>query len=864
MDATWPLLGRDAEVGVLETVLDGSTRAGGVVLTGPAGVGKTRLLREALARAAGRGYQVELVKATLAAASVPLAAVSCLFPDDPPDREHTGFELFQLTVRRLRACGPVLLAVDDAHLLDDGSAGLVHHLVAEGCVTLVATVVAGRRTADAITALWKDELVQAVVVPPLPAEVIAELVRKALPGKVSGETHARLRRLAGGNPLYLRELVNAGLATGALREEAGFWQWSGDGGEWRLHELVRARLDAAGTAGRAAAELVACGEPVPLAMVEDRAGVVAAERAGLLEVVRDRRRADVRLAHPVYGEVIRSALPPIRGRTVYRELLQSLRKTPMLRRDDLLRMATWQLAAGEPADARVLVPAARQAAARHDLALAERLARRAADTGRPNAVAQLGQVLSLRGRHHDSAALLDAGPPSHALARDRARWAVQQANTLYFALGRPDDAAEVLRATPPTRSSGIGGLRAMMLLSEARLDETVAAARPVLSSPDEMVDARLFAYAASVSALAMLGHTQNALLLSCDGERLMAEHTDDVLLGGTYFRIARCSALLLGGALGEARDLAEREYQAAARTGDRPVVALWAAYRGFVAQTRGDLELSTASLHEAVALDAQEDRKPLHAINELCLAGSLAMAGDVPGARRWQHRADELAADLPRFYAARAEINRAMVRAACGDRRRAVSSALLAAELARENDQRTQEACALYEAVRRGAAAQVATRLAELAAGTDSGLAAVFAACARARAARDGRALDEVASAFEGLDAPLMAAETAFAAGEAYRRTGETRRAALTCERGRLLAERCPGVTPAAGDGPAPLTDRERQIARLAARGMSSGDIAGCLGLSVRTVDNRLGHVYAKLGVAGRAELAEKLGPSGK
>lgn len=74
---------------------------------------------------------------------MPLAAVSCLFPDDPPDREHDDFELFRLTVRRLRERGPVLLAVDDAHLLDEGSAGLVHHLVADGCVTLVATVVAG-------------------------------------------------------------------------------------------------------------------------------------------------------------------------------------------------------------------------------------------------------------------------------------------------------------------------------------------------------------------------------------------------------------------------------------------------------------------------------------------------------------------------------------------------------------------------------------------------------------------------------------------------------------------------------------------------------------------------------------------------
>lgn len=862
MEVTWPLLGRETELSMLGSVLDGRVNTSGVVLTGPAGVGKTRLLRESLARAAECGYRVELVKATRATASVPLAAVSGLFPENA--RDYDGFELYRLTVRRLREDGPVLLAVDDAHLLDEGSAGLVHHLVADGCVTLVATVVAGHRVADAITALWKDELVSAVLVSALPDGVIDELVRNALPGKVSGVTHARLRSLAGGNPLYLRELLNAAVTTGTLREDAGFWQWSGDGGGWRLHELVRARLDAAGAAGRAAAELVACGEPVPLAMVDDRDGVTAAEQAGLLEVVVEERRRTARLAHPVYGEVLRSALPPIRGRAIYRELLQALRKTSMLRRDDLLRMATWQLAAGEPAEAEVLVPAAHQAAARHDLGLAERLARRAADTGEPGAVALLGQVLSLRGRHRDSAALLDGGPPSDAAAEHRARWAVQQANTLYFGLSRPDDAKNVLRRTIPSPCAGIGALRAMMLVAESKLDETIAVARPVLSSPDELVDARLFAYAASVTALAMLGHTQNALVLSDDGRRLMRDHPDEVLLGGTYLEISRCATLLLKGGLTEARDLAEREYQAATRTADKTVVALWATYRGVVAQVRGDMDLSTSSLLEAVALDAQEDRQPLHAVHQIILAGSLGMAGNLPDALRWQGAADEDAAGMPRILLAQAEINRAMILGGSGDRRGAVRSSLRAATLAREGGQLTQEAYGLYEAARHGGATQVMGRLAELASRTDSELTAAFADCARAIAERDGRLLDDVAAVFEALDTPFMAAETAFAAGRAHRKAGDTRRAAIALERGRLLATRCPGARTATltvGRTTDALTDRERQIAKLAASGMSSGDIAKCLSLSVRTVDNRLGHVYAKLGISGRTELAKRLHP---
>ena len=59
--------------------------------------------------------------------------------------------------------------------------------------------------------------------------------------------------------------------------------------------------------------------------------------------------------------------------------------------------------------------------------------------------------------------------------------------------------------------------------------------------------------------------------------------------------------------------------------------------------------------------------------------------------------------------------------------------------------------------------------------------------------------------------------------------------------------------------GAALLTPREREIAKLAARGRTSKDVAGDLVLSVRTVDNHLANVYAKLGIPGRAELGGAL-----
>jgi DNA-binding NarL/FixJ family response regulator len=62
--------------------------------------------------------------------------------------------------------------------------------------------------------------------------------------------------------------------------------------------------------------------------------------------------------------------------------------------------------------------------------------------------------------------------------------------------------------------------------------------------------------------------------------------------------------------------------------------------------------------------------------------------------------------------------------------------------------------------------------------------------------------------------------------------------------------------TPAlAGLAPDPLTAREREVAMLAARGLTTAGIAERLVLSIRTVENHLQRGYEKLGVANRSEL---------
>ena len=69
-----------------------------------------------------------------------------------------------------------------------------------------------------------------------------------------------------------------------------------------------------------------------------------------------------------------------------------------------------------------------------------------------------------------------------------------------------------------------------------------------------------------------------------------------------------------------------------------------------------------------------------------------------------------------------------------------------------------------------------------------------------------------------------------------------------------------PAAAPHAGPSPAArLTGRQREIADLAARGLSNREIAGHLVISKRTVDTHVSHIFRKLGVTSRAQLPTRL-----
>ncbi|NMR20094.1 helix-turn-helix transcriptional regulator [Cellulomonas fimi] len=240
------------------------------------------------------------------------------------------------------------------------------------------------------------------------------------------------------------------------------------------------------------------------------------------------------------------------------------------------------------------------------------------------------------------------------------------------------------------------------------------------------------------------------------------------------------------------------------------------------------------------------------------LATSYAIAGRPEAARPL---VDALVGDRhPAYvlYAPEDELARAWLAAAEGSLGEAVGLAEAAAALARRQSSPAYEVLAWQTATQLGGAGGAVERLAALAdevAGPRVGVALTHA---RALAALDADGLAASAHAWEGLGDLVAAGDAAAQAADVHRRYGRTGSALTAAARAQEIAHRSGAWTPALATAarPLPLTPREREIALLAARGMSNREIAARLTVSVRTVEGHLYRAGHKLDVSDRAELA--------
>ncbi|WP_061003027.1 AAA family ATPase [Mycolicibacterium mucogenicum] len=221
----WPLHGRADELRAIETAIRRPDRARGIVLSGAAGVGKTRLAREVITACRPPGRS-RWIAGTASARSIPLGAFADIASDFGPDPLRRVREVIDGVIGAAPT-GAVVVGVDDAHLLDDLSAFAVHQLVSRKLATVVLTLRSGEPAPDAITAIWKDDVLERIELQPLSPAVIAKLVERILGGPVHSRCVQQLWQYTQGNVLYLRHLLDTEVSAGRLTQQSGVWMWQG-------------------------------------------------------------------------------------------------------------------------------------------------------------------------------------------------------------------------------------------------------------------------------------------------------------------------------------------------------------------------------------------------------------------------------------------------------------------------------------------------------------------------------------------------------------------------------------------------------------------------------------------------------------
>jgi class 3 adenylate cyclase/tetratricopeptide (TPR) repeat protein len=272
--AQTPMIGREREIAALQdafAVVESNAEPRLVAITGPPGVGKSRVVREFLGEAGshaavlrgrclpyGQGITfwpvAEIVRQ---AAGIGEAATA----DDArarlrqrltgmPDAGHVGTALERLLglapqgssveelawatrrlLERLAEESPVVVLIEDIHWAEPALLDLVDHVITSGRSPILVIAPARSEIADIRPDLLVGPRARHLALDPLTDDVASELIDRLLPGR--GQLAALRQRIvdaADGNPLYVEELV-------AMLVDGGFVRRAADG-SWAVERRV--------------------------------------------------------------------------------------------------------------------------------------------------------------------------------------------------------------------------------------------------------------------------------------------------------------------------------------------------------------------------------------------------------------------------------------------------------------------------------------------------------------------------------------------------------------------------------------------------------------------------------------------------
>jgi len=892
------ILERDAELAALAAAVAAAEAGHGTLalVEGPAGIGKTTLLRAACrgpdpwapggprvltARglALEQGFPYGIVRqlldpvrgedglmdgaAALAARVFDWAEAG---PVEDDVRYATMHGLYWM-VANLAARQPLVLAVDDAHWADAPSLRWLAHLAARVEHLPVALLLAVRDGPDEPELLGELRAAGTRIRPgPLGPDATAALVRRKF--QADAEQCHECYASTGGNP-FLLEALAAALRDGDQKAEP-------------IAQAVLRRIGPEGPgAGRLTRALAVLGGPAPLRQAAALAGLDLPAAARLADRL---RAADVlapgsvlEFAHPIVRTAVYESIPPGERALAHAEAAR------LLERDgtDAERLALHLLRSepgGDPRVAALLRAAAAAATGRGDPGAAAACLRRALDepppaADRPGLLLELGIALARERSPAAVPALREAvelaGPDAALLAaRVLGIWAYHAEAA---AICRDALAGPVPDDTVPADLAD--SLRAELFQNAVISAETVAEAvalprqsqhQPGRSAAWVINDALLAATAADGGAVTLLtldgispdsmGAVYALLVLIWTGEFEVAGRICDAVLAdarrrGSMSMVAHASCLHSMimrrlGRLEEAADAARLALDFKLATSP-PLAVAWAAALGVDALTCLG-RLDEADAMAAVAAGREPPEGWIHTLTFRQARGALRVA---------QHRPDEALADL----------------LAVGEGWQALGVTSPAVASWRT------AAVAAYRAL--GRPDEAATLAAEqLALARKAGRPLTLGVALRVHGGTSGPP-GELAEAVRVLEATPARYDLALALadyGACLRRSGQRTQAREPLLRALDLAERtgaaglaaevkrdllAAGARPrrTALTGPDALTASERRVAALAADGASNRQIAEHLFVTQATVETHLRHAFRKLAITSRADLPASL-----
>ncbi|MEV4666235.1 helix-turn-helix transcriptional regulator [Microbacterium sp. LWO12-1.2] len=839
----------------LTTALRLITAGSCVSIVGPDGSGRSMLLREIAATLEQRGYPTTQIVGVESLRARPFEALD-LAGEVPTGSSMPGARLMVTAMAERAAGRRSVLLVDDAPFVDEESWGVIAAVHARTGATIVTTSAApregGTKRLHAIVSQAAELRLR-----PLTFEAVSDLVHEQLGGAVDTGLVGRVYTRSAGIPSLAVAMITAARTFGHIASVDGTWTMTGELWHDSMSGAVEHLLAHADADELEAIEILALAGVLDIDTAEELVGrhlIESLEAASLLLSIEPFGRLSVTVTPPLISDYFQNRPNSVRRSRILRTIQDQFRRAggPASRTD---------LLPGSAADASLEPDAAEMALVRliRDRHAAQLSARRRAWERDPGVDTATNYLFTLFDGKHDPEVALQVFDRTPTVVGDggaRAMFRILQARWHALAAGETASALAILTAAAADQPR----YETMLEVWATHLRIISTGVTPALIDRLATLTGR---DATTADSIASVHSTALILRGRAESAHDLLRHADD-----TSTKIGRVLALLRGWALLGRGDVAEAHD--------------WAVTH--IEQSRVELDLENLRGHTYLAAVSGISLGRFRTA-EIHLGRFLALGEPGLGQEGSQMGALALAA---------------MLAARAGRLSSATSLAAQAAATGVAIGPWPGMVAALPDITFRlldgdtvGAEQEIRAQMTALeargyllAAGMLRVLTAGFGAHPR-----EAGETDAAMSTLEGtLVAPMLDMHAAivhedhrelerlgawFAAQErldhavlayeqgrdiALRRGEDASADRLTAALVGLRARRDPlDTVPVVGRSrtPADLSNREREVARLAAHGQSNQEIAEHLGISTRTVESHLLKTFRKLRVSGRAELAE-------